>query len=140
MLWILWLTLAALFVLIELQTGTFYFVLLAVAAIFSMSSDLLGLPFLIQCFTFTVVTLLMYVFLLPLLRKTIPSSKALVQQTTDKLLGHEAFVIQDIIPGEVGMVKINGEVWSAISDEFICMGEKVKIIEVRVTKLFVKKE
>ncbi|WP_308633938.1 NfeD family protein [Paenibacillus silvisoli] len=141
MLALAWLLLSAVLVLIELQTGTFYCLLLAAASILSMITALAGLPILVQCFTFVVAIALMYIFLLPLLRKVIPStSKTAILQNSEYLVGQEAFVIQAISPDEAGLVKLHGELWSAVATERIEEGTKVTVTEVRVSKLFVTKE
>lgn len=136
-----WLVLAAVLVLIELHSGTFYFLLMAAASVIAIFIAIAGLPFLVQCFTFVMVLALLYMFLLPLLRKLVPStSKTLLKQSTDYLVGQEAFVIQTIKPDEAGLVKVHGEIWSAVSDELLDEGTKVTVAEVRITKLIVTKE
>ncbi|REE85313.1 membrane protein implicated in regulation of membrane protease activity [Paenibacillus taihuensis] len=138
---IAWLVLAAALVLIELHTGTFYFLLLAVASVIAIFVALSGLPLLVQCFTFVFAIALLYMFLLPLLRKLVPStSKTLLRQSTEYLVGQEAFVIQTITPEEAGLVKVHGEIWSAVSNEKLDEGTKVIVREVHVTKLSVTKE
>ncbi|QHW32918.1 NfeD family protein [Paenibacillus rhizovicinus] len=140
MLAVAWLVLAVALVLIELHTGTFYCLLLAAASTVTIIAALAGLPLLVQCFTFVVAITLMYIFLLPLLRKLIPStSKTPFRPITDEWIGQEAYVIQTIRPDDAGLVHLNGEVWTAIANETIEEGSKVKVVEVRVTKLFVTK-
>ncbi|AZN43258.1 NfeD family protein [Paenibacillus albus] len=138
---IVWLILAAALVLVELFTGTFYFLLMAAASILTIITAVTGLPLLVQCFTFVFALALLYMFLLPILRKVVPSSsRTLMRQGSDYLVGQEAFVIQTITPDEAGLVKVHGEIWSAVSGEKLDEGTKVSIVEVRVTKLFVTKE
>lgn len=138
---IAWLLLAAVLVLIELNTGTFYFLLMAAASVIALITALAGLPVLVQCFTFVAVLALLYIFLLPLIRKVIPSqTKTSIPQPSAYLVGQEAFVIQTISPQEAGLVKLHGEIWSAIANERMEAGSKVIVAEVRVTKLFVTKE
>lgn len=135
-----WLVLAAVLVMIELFTGTFYFLLLAAAAVISIVAALVGFPVLAQCLTFVIATAVMYIFLLPLLRKVIPStSKTPIPRIADYLVGQEAYVVQAIAPDEAGLVKLHGEIWSAVASEKIAEGAKVVVAEVRVTKLFVTK-
>ncbi|MCZ8517306.1 NfeD family protein [Paenibacillus filicis] len=140
LLWIGWLLLTAVFILIELHTGTFYFLLLAVASLLTLGLALSGSSLLAQCFVFMGAAFLLYVFLMPIIRRVLPSAKDKIPQVTETILGKQAYVVKDILPGEVGQVKVDGELWSAIADETITQGEKVQIIEVRVSKLIVKKE
>ncbi|SEO65589.1 NfeD family protein [Paenibacillus sp. OV219] len=138
---IAWLILAAVLVLVELFTGTFYFLLMAAASVITIITALTGLPLLVQFFTFVIALALLYMFLLPILRKVVPSSsRMLVRQGSEYLVGQEAFVIQTISPEEAGLVKVHGEIWSAVSGEKLEAGTKVTVAEVRVTKLFVTKE
>lgn len=139
MLWIGWLIMAALCVLIEVQTGTFYFILLAAAALVSMGVSLTGAEFLVQGFIFAGAALLLYAVVLPYLKRRFPPAKDRVPPIAAQLAGQTAIVEQDIRPGEVGQAKVNGELWSAVSDETIGKGEKVVIVEVKVTKLIVRK-
>jgi membrane protein implicated in regulation of membrane protease activity len=140
LLWMMWIVIAALFVVLELNTGTFYVLILAIAALIAMIAALVKLPLLAQCFVFAGAALLLYVFLMPILRRLIPRSREKVPLVTDALIGQTAYVTGDIIPGEGGLVRVNGDVWSATSDAFIASGEKVTITEVKVTKLHVRKE
>lgn len=138
LLWLLWLILAVLFVIFELFTGTFFMLVLAVGAFISMITAIFHLSFLIQLCVFTVCVFLIYVFLLPIARKLIPSSKELLP-SPNQLIGQKAFVISDITPGEGGLVKVNSDMWSAFADELIQVGEEAIVIDVKVTKLYVKK-
>ncbi|MDU0202024.1 MULTISPECIES: NfeD family protein [Paenibacillus] len=138
MLWLLWLILAVLFVIFELFTGTFFMLVLAASAFISMITALFHLSFLIQLGVFTVCAFLIYVFLLPIVRKLIPSSNEILP-SPNQLIGQKAFVISDIRPGEGGLVKVNSDLWSAFADELIQAGEEAIVIDVKVTKLYVKK-
>ncbi|QHT63132.1 NfeD family protein [Paenibacillus lycopersici] len=141
MLAVAWLVLAVALVLIELFTGTFYCLLLAAASVVSILAALAGLPPLAQCFTFVVALALLYLFLLPLLRKIVPSAaRTAFRPIVDELIGQEAWVVKTIAPGETGLVNLRGEIWSAVADERIEEGSKVSVAEVRVTKLVVTKE
>ena len=46
---------------------------------------------------------------------------------------------EDIDPHKIGTIKVNGEVWKAISNEEISEGEEVEIIGIEGVKLRVKK-
>ncbi|MFC5448676.1 NfeD family protein [Paenibacillus aestuarii] len=138
MLWILWCILAVLLVIVELSTGTFYFLVLACSALTAMVSAWFHLSLLIQVAVFTISAFLFYVCLLPSIRKLIPASKETLP-SIDRFIGQKAYVISEIKPGEVGLVKLNSELWSAIADENIREGEEVIVIEVKVSKLYVRK-
>jgi membrane protein implicated in regulation of membrane protease activity len=136
--WLIWLLVGGLLVLAELQTGTFYFLLLGAAAAATGLFALLGISLAIQCLLFALLTLLSYAFVLPRLKKlTSPGSR--VPTVAESLPGRIGTVEAPIAPGETGQVRVNGELWSAVSDEALSPGDKVTVVEVRVTKLVVKK-
>lgn len=136
-----WLVLAVVLVLFELHTGTFYCLLLAAASLVAIVIALAGLPLLAQCFAFVFAIALLYIFMMPLLRKVTPSAmKTTVLPLSDQLVGREAYVTKTISPGETGLVNLHGEIWSADAGERIEEGSKVTVAEVRVSKLFVTKE
>ncbi len=103
-----------------------------------MVSAWFHLSLLIQVAVFTISAFLFYVCLLPSIRKLIPASKETLP-SIDRFIGQKAYVISEIKPGEVGLVKLNSELWSAIADENIREGEEVIVIEVKVSKLYVRK-
>lgn len=45
--------------------------------------------------------------------------------------GKEGFAVEDIKPGVVGFVKIEGEYWRAISNNYIKAGEKIVVLKLR---------
>ncbi|WP_336776836.1 NfeD family protein [Paenibacillus sp. MMO-58] len=139
MLWIGWLILFAIFLLIELNTGTFYFLLLSISSLIALGMVFVNTSFLVQCFVFVGSAFLMYVWLIPIIRKVIPTSTDTMPEIKERLIGQEAFVVQDIVRGEIGLVSVNGEIWSAVADESISKGEKVRIKGLGVTKLIVER-
>ncbi|KIL40069.1 hypothetical protein SD70_16250 [Gordoniibacillus kamchatkensis] len=139
MLWIAWLIVAVLCVLIEVQTGTFYFLLLGGAALVSMGFALTGVSLLVQAFIFAGTALLLYAVALPYLKRKLGQRRDAVFPPAGQLVGQTAIVAAEIRPGEVGQAKVNGELWSAVSDETVGVGEQVVIVQVKVTKLVVRK-
>jgi membrane protein implicated in regulation of membrane protease activity len=55
------------------------------------------------------------------------------------VIGQEGFVTTEITPSAIGAVKLRSQEWSAISDETIIVGEKVRVLDVEGVKLIVKK-
>ncbi|BBG22726.1 NfeD family protein [Sulfuracidifex tepidarius] len=54
-------------------------------------------------------------------------------------IGKIGEVERDITPGHTGFVRVEGEIWEAISDENIHKGESVVVLERRGLKLVVKR-
>jgi membrane protein implicated in regulation of membrane protease activity len=138
--WLVWLCIGGVLVLLELQLGTFYFLLLGAAALVTGLLGLAGVSsLLVQGVIFAVLTFALYAFVLPRLRKRLTPAVNKVPTVAESLPGKVAIVEVPIVPGEVGQVKVNGELWSAVSDEAIGIGERVTIVEVHVSKLVVRK-
>ncbi|MEM4763095.1 MAG: NfeD family protein, partial [Desulfurococcaceae archaeon] len=45
--------------------------------------------------------------------------------------GKEGFAIEDIKPGVIGFVKIEGEYWRAVSNSYIKAGERIVVLKLR---------
>lgn len=114
--WIIWLALILVFLVVEMATLEFTFLMIALGSVGGMVSGLFGLPWWAQ----VVVAAILAVALLlavrpPLLRrlkKGGDSSKTLV----DALIGMEATVVHDFVDGK-GQVKLAiGETWTARLD------------------------
>ena len=56
------------------------------------------------------------------------------------IISQKGFVVQDIEPYEVGIVKLNGEEWSAISKDKVKIekGKIVEVIQIEGVKLIVR--
>ncbi|MGQ0518580.1 NfeD family protein, partial [Bacillus sp. D-CC] len=60
--------------------------------------------------------------------------------TVDMLAGKKGIVMQAITNETNGIVKVDGDTWTAIADDSIDAGEKVIVIKRHSTILQVKKE
>ena len=90
---------------------------------------------------FTVFVVLGAVLLLttrPILKKYTSTNK--VATNIDKIIGLKAVCTIDILPDEVGEVKVEGKYWSAISNDKITEGEKVIVKQIKSVKLVVERE
>lgn len=90
---------------------------------------------------FTVFVVLGAVLLLttrPILKKYTSTNK--VATNIDKIIGLKAVCTIDILPDEVGEVKVEGKYWSAISNDEITKGEKVIVKQIKSVKLVVERE
>ncbi len=87
---------------------------------------------------FIIVSTLLLIFTRPLVKK-----KMLVKAeptNADRILGKEAIVIEDINPIEnVGQIKVDGQIWSAKSQQPILKGEKVTVSSIEGVKAVVTK-
>lgn len=56
----------------------------------------------------------------------------------DRVIGMKAIVTEDIDENTVGEVKVDGKNWSAVSEQKLVKGTKVKVLEINSVKLKVK--
>ncbi len=61
-------------------------------------------------------------------------------KTKENLVGKSGTCIKDITKQSPGQIEIEGEIWTAYSDNDIKSGQKVKVIKQESLKLFVTKE
>lgn len=113
-LWIMWLSVVILFVVIELLTLEFTFLMLAAGSLIGgLGINLLGLPWWAQIGAAAALSALLLFSIRPLLLKTLHKGADLTPSNLDALFGMSARVVRDFVDGE-GMVKLdNGETWTS---------------------------
>lgn len=136
--WYVWLILFLVFLGLEIMTtGVFFFLCFSTGALFAMLFSLLGANFQTELIIFCIVSLASILLIRPLFKRYIAKQKT--ETNVDSLIGAKAIVIDEIKVNGMGKVKIEGEVWLAISKEDIAKGETVIVEAVDGTKLVVKK-
>ena len=139
MTWYIWLILFLAFLGFEIiSTGIFFFLCFATGALFAMLFSLLGATFQTELIIFCVISLCSILLIRPLFKKYF--SKKTIETNVDSLINSSATVIEEIKPASPGKIKIEGEIWLAVSAESIAVGETVIIESVDGTKLHVKKK
>jgi len=86
---------------------------------------------------FLVVSILSLLVLRPLFHKYIRKNE--IKTNADRLVGKIAVCTKAIADGDRGEVKIEGKIWTSISNENIAVGEKVEVLAIDGVKLVVKK-
>lgn len=112
---IIWLILAVIFGIIEALTLGLTTIWFAGGAILASICAMLGAPLPVQIAAFFVASILLLYFTKPLIKKQLKVGKE--KTNTDALIGQEAIVITAIPPLESGQVKLNGLVWTAVSED-----------------------
>lgn len=136
---IFWTVLIALFLIIEAATPQLVTIWFAAGCFCSLISASLGADYWLQFIIFVVVSTLLLIITRPLIKKiqlnkTIPTN-------VDRLIGKVAIVSETIDNiNNVGLVKAEGQIWSAKSNDgqIINKDTKVEIIEITGVKLVVK--
>ena len=139
--WLIWLIICGLFLLIEIFTVSFLMFWPGVGAGFAFIASILGLSVEVQIAVFSISTILMIVFMKPLTKKLFKTKE--VAMNSDAIVGKNGIVIKKIDNiNSKGQVKVNGELWGAITEdenEIIEEGETVIVEDVQGVKLKVKK-
>ncbi len=137
--WCIWLIAAAVFFIIEIATVGFLIFWLGIGALFAMIVSFLTDSILIQTGVFVVISAILIPITKPFVdkyfnKKTVPTnSEAIVNKT--------GVVTKEITsPDGIGLVKIDGEVWSAKSNDNrdIKEGTEVKVLKIEGVKIIVE--
>jgi membrane protein implicated in regulation of membrane protease activity len=112
-LWIVWLVFIFLFVIIELLTLEFTFLMIAVGSLGGLAMNLLGAPWWLQILVALVLSVLLLLLIRPVLLRRLRRGEDPTPSNLEALLGMSGRVVLPI--GEHGgQVKLlNGETWTA---------------------------
>jgi membrane protein implicated in regulation of membrane protease activity len=107
-----WLVVGLIFLFVELATpGLFLFVAFALGSIFSAVFAFLNYSFMIQCIIFVVGFVISFLLLRYSLKKKKMKS---VITNVDALKGKNGVVVKKIEEHGKGLVKVGGEIWTAV--------------------------
>jgi membrane protein implicated in regulation of membrane protease activity len=125
----------------EILSVSFFLIWFSLGGLAGMITSFITPNITIQIVVFFVVSVILLLATKPLTNKFL-SSKSEVSSNVDALMGKRAKVIEDIKPIDgTGKVKINGEVWKAITEDInatIPKDSEVTVIAVDGVKLIVK--
>ncbi len=111
--WVIWLVLIALFLVIEMFTLEFTFLMLAVGSIAGLISSAFITPFWVQAIIAAVVALLLLLTVRPPMLKRFRRGEQKAKFGTHALLGMAGVTLQDT-NALAGQVKLdNGDIWTA---------------------------
>jgi membrane protein implicated in regulation of membrane protease activity len=136
---LIWIVIAVIFAIIEALTmglTTIWFTIGGVAASFA---SIAGASVLVQVIVFLCVSIVLLYFTRPLAEKKL---KVGTEKTNvESLPGKTALVVKAITPLHTGQVKVQGQIWTAVSDSIdstLEQGSMVRIIRVEGVKLVVE--
>ncbi|MEO5919600.1 MAG: NfeD family protein [Pseudolysinimonas sp.] len=130
--WVFWLALILVFIIVEVVSLAFLFLMLAVGSLGGLVAGLLGAPWWVQIIVAAVLSLALLFFVRPALLRTFQRGGDPTRSNTDALIGSKGTVVVAFTDGR-GQVKLaNGETWtsrlSAGSEEHaLTEGEKVVV-------------
>ncbi len=135
-----WIVIGVVFLILEMITPAFFYMWFGIGA-FIAAISALWLDFYWQLSIFLLSSAVLLAFTRPLARK-IQKSESPRKIHLEEIIGKEALVIQEI-DNEAGrgLVKVDGDVWRAISEdgEKIEKGEKVVILRVEGAHVVVRR-
>lgn len=137
--WKTWLIISGICLIVESFTLGFFVFWFSIGAIFALITSLFTTNIIIQSTVFVITSTLLLLLTKPLIKKFVKTPKT-KPTNVYSIIGKEGIVLEtiDSING-TGKVKVNGELWSAISDSNIEKNEKIKVINVNGVKLKVEK-
>jgi membrane protein implicated in regulation of membrane protease activity len=111
--WIVWLGLILVFLIVEMNTLEFTFLMVALGSLGGLVSGLFGLPWWAQIVIAAVLALLLLLAVKPPLLRRLKRGGDPTKTLVDALIGMEGTVIHDFVDGQ-GQVKLAvGETWTA---------------------------
>jgi membrane protein implicated in regulation of membrane protease activity len=111
--WVFWLALILVFLIIEVLTLSFVFLMLAVGGVGGLIAGLLGAPWWVELIVAAVLSLLLLFFVRPPLLRLTHRGADPARSNIDRVLGTFATVVKTFDDG-TGQVKLsNGETWTA---------------------------
>ncbi|MCX7745875.1 MAG: NfeD family protein [Clostridia bacterium] len=137
--WIFWLIAAIVFLAIEFISVTFWTIFFSFAAIITMVTTLFVKDPLIQIVIFAAISAVAIPFGRPILQKCFKINREIKPSAVDAMTGKQAVVVKDISSQEFGLVKVDGESWTAKSSsgETMIEGQTVVVKGVEGVKLIV---
>lgn len=111
--WVFWLGLILLFIIVEVNTLEFTFLMLALGSVGGLVAGLVGAPWWLQLIVAAVLALLLLFFVKPPLLHALRKGADPTRSNVDALLGLTGAVTVDFRAG-AGQVKlVNGDIWTA---------------------------
>lgn len=137
----LWLIVCGAFLITEVFTVGFLLFFPGVGAFFAFIAALFNLSFFTQIVIFAISTILMIIFVRPLVTKFFKIKQS-TPMNSDSLIGKTGITLKDIEGDKRGQIKVAGEIWSATCNEGeeIIKDTEVVVKEIKGVKLFVEKK
>lgn len=137
--WQIWLIAAGIFLIAEIITSGFLVFWLSISALITMIVSFFTDNLIIQSSVFLISSIILILATKPLTKKFF-SPKNTNKTNAYSIIGKQAIVVQEINPEKgIGQIKVNKEVWSAMSEEntIISQDSKVTILKIDGVKAIV---
>ena len=137
--WLVWLIASAFFFIAEIITVGFFIFWLGIGALLAMIVSFITDSVVIQIATFSISSSVLLFFTKPLAKRLEKFNS--VSTNSISLIDKEGIVLIDINPLEgTGQVKVNGEIWSAKTQDnsLISKDAQIKVLKIDGVKLVVE--
>lgn len=131
-----WLSIVVALAILEIATVNLVSIWFVVSGIIAMITSLFTDNILIQASIFIIFGIIFMLLTKKIIKKIIPNKE---KTNLDRIIGMTGIVISKITKNKPGEVKVDGKIWTAISNTTINENEPVKILEINSTKLKVEK-
>ncbi len=138
----LWLGIIILTIVLEATSYDLISIWFSAGALVSMilaiidSTTKLEINWVAQVLVFVIVSAILILSLRPVTKKYL--KRIDVKTNIDTIVGKHGVVVDAIESGERGTVKVDGVIWTAISNDDVLSDEKVEILAIEGNKLIVK--
>lgn len=132
-----WLIVVVLLTIAELMTVNLTTIWFVISGLVSIGLSFVTDNFLIQFGVFVSLGIILLIVTKPLVKKFLASKDA--KTNFDRIIGMTGIVVKDIDDTHSGEVKVDGKIWTSISDETLKVDEKVEILEINGSKIKVRK-
>lgn len=133
----IWISLFVLAIIFEVFTSELVSIWFAAASIPSFILALFEAHPIIQVVVFLIVSFILLLLTRPIVMKYVKTNE--IKTNVDSYVGAVGIVIEKLVPGIVGQVKVKNLQWSAISNDTIEVGESVRVLDIEGVKLIVEK-
>lgn len=138
-LWITWLIVIILLTIIEAMTVDVVTVWFIFSGIVAMITSFFVEDVIVQFAIFVLGGIILLILTKPILKKIINQKKEeATKLDLERIIGMPAIVTEEIKKNVVGAVKVDGKVWSAVSDKKIIVDSEVIVESIDGVKLVVK--
>ena len=135
--WIFWLIAAGIFFVGEVMTIGFLIFWFGIGSLLAMITSLFTDSLIIQSIVFLVSSTTLVLFTKPIVNKYI--SKSTVPTNVYSIIDKIGFVTKEISMQSSGQVKVDGETWTAVSEDsnILKEGSEIKVVKIDGVKLVV---
>ncbi|MEO7146685.1 MAG: NfeD family protein [Terrimesophilobacter sp.] len=133
--WIIWAGLILIFLIVEMTTLEFTFLMIALGSLGGLISGLFGLPWWAQIVVAAVLALILLLAVKPPLLRRLRHGEDPTKTLVDALIGMEGTVVNDFSGGQ-GLVKLSvGETWTARfspadGQEQLEIGDHIRVVAI----------